>query len=126
MFFSLNQLLFSAFDIICGGCHMLIESPKFLALSLHFDINIFSDGVDILHNRFDLVDILLSLLDDLLHVIGLSYDFELLLLLHLHLDGLSFVVCVAVLTKGIKREDIKYLSRLVARSMKSCLFSLIC
>ena len=74
MMFSLNQLFLGLLDVVSGRGHVLIQSHEFLALRLHLNVDVFGNCVDVLHYRLDLPYLLLSLLYDLFHVIGLSYQ----------------------------------------------------
>lgn len=123
---------------------MLVKSNQFLTLALHLHIDVFGDCVDVLHDGFDLADLLLSLLDHLLHVVSLCDQLKsitlndedrvglylLLLLVHLHLKrGLLVIMISAVLARMSQLSSMSsstYESLFVARSMKSISFSLIC
>ncbi len=72
MLLGLDELFFSHLYIVCSTNHVLVEANKLLSLVLHFNVDVLSYGINVLHYRFDLADLLLPLLYDLLHVVCLS------------------------------------------------------
>lgn len=76
MFLCLLEFFQALVGVYCSRCHVLIERLNFLALvgSLHSDV--LGDHVDVIHNAFNFVQIVASLVNDLIHVVHLIYDFD--------------------------------------------------
>lgn len=69
------------FSIISSFCNVLVDSRKLFALSLGLYIKVFGDLTNVIHQTFDVVQITLSLLNDIIHVITFSNKFKFFLLL---------------------------------------------
>lgn len=50
MLFCLHKFLLCTFDIVGRGHYVLIESDELLSLILYLYIDVFCDGVDVLHD----------------------------------------------------------------------------
>jgi len=66
----------TSFSILSCFGHVLIESLNFFALLLGLHGNVLSDVVNVLHDGLNLGDVLLSLLNHLIHVVYLSVDLD--------------------------------------------------
>jgi len=86
----LGDLVVRLLCVVLGRGRVLVNLHKIVSLLVHVLIDRLRDGVDVTHELLDVVQIFLSLLDDIAHVVGFSTDLELdLVELQLHVLGLS-------------------------------------
>jgi len=91
MLLSLLKLSKTSLSVLSRFGHVFIQPLDLLSLLLGLHGYVLGNEVDVLHNGFDLCDIFLALLDDLLHVVDLGVDLNLFLSLDLLLQRLSLV-----------------------------------
>jgi len=67
-------MLISLLDIVRSSLHVLVQSFELLALLINFCVDIFCHFVDVLHYVLYFIDLLLSLVNNIIQVIRLAYQ----------------------------------------------------
>ena len=82
MFLGLFNIFLSLFCILEGRACVVIYLDEVGALLVNLTVDVFRDRVDVCHKLFDIVELILPLTDDFLHVSSLSLYFELFTIEH--------------------------------------------
>lgn len=86
----LGDLIVCFLRVVLGSGRVLVDLHKIVSLLVYVLVDRLSDGVDVAHELLNIVQIFLSLLDDIGHIVGFGTDLELdLVKLLLHVLGLG-------------------------------------
>ena len=88
MLFGFNDVLLCVFRILFRCLDILSDVFEVFPLLVHVSIDLFCDVIDVSHQLFDIIQVILSLLDHVSHVICFSLHLELVLV-----DLLLLQVC---------------------------------
>ena len=82
MFLGLFYIFLSLFRVLESCASVVIYLDQVGALLVNLAINVFRDRIDVCHKLLNIVELILSLIDDFLHVGCLALDLELLTIKH--------------------------------------------
>ena len=74
----------SCLRVVSCLCYVLVYSSELFTLSLGLHVEIFGNLTDVVHQSLNVVQVSLSLLDDIIHIVALSDQLQLLLFLLLN------------------------------------------
>ena len=75
--FRLGDLVVRFLRVVLGSGRVLVDLHQIVSLLVHVLVDRLSDGVDVAHQLLDVVQVFLSLMNDIGHVVGFSTDLEL-------------------------------------------------
>ena len=89
MLLGLPEVLHGRFGVVHRLRHALLDFNQGLLLPVRLHVDIFGDLVDAAHYAVDLVQLVLSLRDDLGHVVGLHPDVDAAKEIRVKMGGLT-------------------------------------
>ena len=72
------NILLGFFSVVFCLLGILVDNLQILPLLVHFRVDLSGNLINVLHCLLDMLQIFISLIDDICHVVSLSLNFDLL------------------------------------------------